>query len=406
MVADRERERAALARDALRGDRVGRLARLRDRDRERLRVEHREAVAELRRVLDVDGHPRPLLDQQTADHAGVAGRAAGRDRDAIDAEQLLVGQAEIEHDLAALEALADRLAERVGLLVDLLEHEGLVAALLGGSGIPGDRLGGALDVLAVQVEELRALGRDHDELAVADLLGLARVLEEGDDVRGEERLALAEADHHRALEARADDHLRVSAARRRRTRSGRGDRGRCAVRPRRVAFVVRLEQVGDDLGVRLGAEHVAVGDQPLLQHHVVLHDAVEHDREAVVAARERVRVGLRRTAVGGPARVPDAGRRRRAVRARDLLQDAQIADRADDLELIAVDQRDARRVVAAILETLQPADQERLADACAGVTDDAADGGTPRSRAPRVRRAQNTPSGQRRSGDAELPLYV
>ena len=40
-------------------------------------VEHREAVAELRGVLDVDGHPRPLLDQQAADHAGVAGGAAG-----------------------------------------------------------------------------------------------------------------------------------------------------------------------------------------------------------------------------------------------------------------------------------------------------------------------------------------
>ena len=261
-------------------------------------------------------------------------------------------------------------------------------------------------VLAVEVEQLGALGRDHDELAVADELGLARVLEERDDVRGEERLALAEADHHRALEARADDHLRVQ----RRDDAEREVAVQVEERAPHgldeIAFVVRLEQVRDDLGIRLGAEDVAVGDQLLLEHHVVLDDAVEHDREAVVAARERMRVGLRRTAVGGPARVADAGRGGRAVRARDLLEHAQIADRADDLELIAVDQRDARGVVAAVLETLEPADQERLADACAGVADDAADGGTPRSRAPRVRRAQNTPSGQRRSGDAELPLYV
>ena len=118
-------------------------------------------------------------------------------------------EAEVEHDLAALEALADRLAQRVRLLVDLLEHERLVAALLGGGGVPRDRLGVALDALAVEVEELRALGRDHDELAVADELRLARVLEEGDDVGGEERLAVAEPDHHRALQARADDHVRV-----------------------------------------------------------------------------------------------------------------------------------------------------------------------------------------------------
>ena len=72
LVADRERERAALARDALRGDRVGRLARLRDRDRERAVVDHGIAVAELRGVLDVHGQPGPLLDQEAADHAGVA----------------------------------------------------------------------------------------------------------------------------------------------------------------------------------------------------------------------------------------------------------------------------------------------------------------------------------------------
>ena len=48
---------------------------------------------------------------------------------------------------------------------------------------------------------------------------------------------------------------------------------------------MRLEQVRDDLGVRLGAEDVAVGDQPLLEHDVVLDDAVEHHGEAAVAAR-------------------------------------------------------------------------------------------------------------------------
>ena len=154
LVADRERERAALARDALRGDRVGRLARLRDGDRERALVDHGIAVAELGGVLDVDGEPGPLLDQQAADHAGMAGGAAGRDRDAVDREQLLVGEAGVEHDLAALEPLADRLAQRVGLLVDLLEHERLVAALLGGGGVPRDRLGVALDGGAVEIEQL------------------------------------------------------------------------------------------------------------------------------------------------------------------------------------------------------------------------------------------------------------
>ena len=105
-----------------------------------------------------------------------------------------------------------------------------------------------------------ALGRDHDELAVADELGLARVLEERDDVGGEERLALAQADDHRALQARAHDHLRVQR---------RDDAERevpVQVEERQahgldeIAVVVRLEQVGDDLGIGLGAERVTFGD--------------------------------------------------------------------------------------------------------------------------------------------------
>ena len=113
---------------------------------------------------------------------------------------------------------------------------------------------------AVEVEQLGALGRDHDELAVADELGLARVLQEGDDVGGEERLALAEPDHHRALQARAHDHLRVQ----RRDDAEREvpvqvEEGQ-AHGLDEVAVVVRLEQVRDDLGVGLGAERVAVGD--------------------------------------------------------------------------------------------------------------------------------------------------
>jgi hypothetical protein len=64
--------------------------------------------------------------------------------------------------------------------------------------------------------------------------------------------------------------------------------------------------VGHDLGIGLGAELVAVGEQRLLQLAVVLHDAVEGDRNlAVLTARERVRVLVADTAVRRPARVPE-----------------------------------------------------------------------------------------------------
>ncbi len=49
-----------------------------------------------------------------------------------------------------------------------------------------------------------------------------------------------------------------------------------------VALVVALDQVDDDLGVRLGAEAVAVGLKRLLQLAVVLDDPVQDDRDLLV----------------------------------------------------------------------------------------------------------------------------
>ena len=75
----------------------------------------------------------------------VAG-AAGDDHDPPSRGQV-VGQLELgEVDaLGARQAVGDRLGHRVGLLVDLLQHEGLVAALLGRVLVPVDLLGVALD---------------------------------------------------------------------------------------------------------------------------------------------------------------------------------------------------------------------------------------------------------------------
>ena len=142
-----------------------------------------------------------------------------------------------------------------------------------------------------------------------------------------------------------------------------------------VAVVDGLEQVGDDLGVRLGAELVAGGLELLLELAVVLDDPVQDDREvAFVAARQRVRVVLVHAAVGRPAGVPDAGRRQRAVRAGRFLEVREVPDRADVLEPVVLEKRDAGRVVAAELEALETRDQQVFRGATTDVPDDPAHG--------------------------------
>ena len=122
-------------------------------------ADDRVAVAVLGGDVDLDRHPRPLLDRVAADQAGVVRGSAGDDHDASQAAQeLVVDRAEVAEvdPVLAGGALADRLGDGVGLLVDLLEHERLVALLLGGLGVPVDLDDLALERLAVGGLELDA----------------------------------------------------------------------------------------------------------------------------------------------------------------------------------------------------------------------------------------------------------
>src|SRR5437773_8130430 len=118
---------------------------------------------------------------------------------------------------------------------------------------------------------------------------------------------------------------------------------------------------------------MAVGLEGRAQLAVVLDDAVEHDRELrAVAADERVRVRLGDCAVSRPARMAEARGRDGAVGTGGLLEVLEIADGADVLETIVLAERDAGRVVAAVLETLESIEQERLRLPPPDVSDDPA----------------------------------
>ena len=146
----------------------------------------------------------------------------------------------------------------------------------------------------------------------------------------------------------------------------------------------------DHLGVGLGGEHAARRQQALLERHVVLDDPVDDHVHAVAAVVVRVGVLLAHPPVRRPAGVADAGRRRArtatataAPRLRDPrpaprprvelgLQRVEVADGAHRLDPVLADHRDPRRVIAAVLELLQPGEQQLTGRAPADVADDAA----------------------------------
>ena len=224
-----------LARIAQRRQRVGGLARLRNEDRERARIERRLAVAELGGDIDFDRQVREPLEPVSRDHAGVIGGAAGGDRNALE-------RAEIERQLHRqrdalghhVEIMRERVADHFRLLVNFLRHEMAMVALV-------DEHHGRLRLEHVAVHDARRWRRGFrrcrvDDGAVAVLQIAHRVGEgrERDRVRAEIHRVVAEADRERRALAGADQQI-FFAGKQEREREGAAQPRQRRLRPPRPA---------------------------------------------------------------------------------------------------------------------------------------------------------------------------
>ena len=118
----------------------------------------------------------------------------------------------------------------------------------------------------------------------------------------------------------------------------------------------------DHLGVGLGGEGLAVGDEGGTQGVRVFDNAVVHEGEAAVRARVRVSVRDRGAPVRGPPGMPDAGVSvGGAVRVELFHEVDELTDRAAHVQASVRGQGDARRVVSAVLQARQTAEDHLAA---------------------------------------------
>ena len=212
--------------------------------------------------------------------------------------------------------------------MDLLAHEPVVAVLLGCRQVPVDVVAPALDRRAVEVGDRDALAGDRHDLVLPELQRLTGVLDEGRDVGPEEVLALADPYHQRAVAPRGHHPGGVE------TVDGH-ERERALETPARrlhgggqvtAGQQLELEQPRRDLGVGVRLQLVPGVLELGAQRGEVLDDPVVHQRDAAGRAEVRVRVGVGRRSVRGPAGVADAGRRlRERVVGQLLLEVGQLA---------------------------------------------------------------------------------
>src|SRR5262245_15053872 len=114
-------------------------------------------------------------------------------------------------------------------------------------------------------------------------------------------------------------------------------------------------QVGDHLGVGLGAELGTLLLELVAQLAEILDDSVVHDCKAVGGVRMRVALG--RLAVRRPAGVADAADARERLALEPRLEIAQLALGAAAGELTAFQRRNAGGIITAVFKPLERIDQ-------------------------------------------------
>ena len=151
-----------------------------------------------------------MLDGGARHHPGVEAGAAGHHEDLVDHAQVVVRHAHlVQVNRAAVDAADQRVAHRVGLLVDLLEHEVRIAALLGGLEVPRHFALLGLDLVAVHRRNADLARANLDDPVVVDHEeGVGPPVDRGDVRREVAGGRACPADERRAAPC-ADDQIRL-----------------------------------------------------------------------------------------------------------------------------------------------------------------------------------------------------
>ncbi len=323
---------------------------------------------------------RPLLHQVGAHVTGIAGRPAADQVHPLRTPQLVLDRVELRkrHLTGRRDAAPQRLLDGVRLLVDLLEGEMREAALLGGGDVPLDVRHRPIDRDAVEANDPHPIGADHRDVPLVEDHHVLCVLQDGGHVAGQETLTVAQPHDQRHVHPGADDLVgmivvhdtdRVRAAH---LVEGRADR------LDEIAGVLCLDQVDEHLGIGFAQEPMAGRLQAGLDLEIVLDDPVVDQRQLPGAVPMRMRVRIVGSTVRRPARVRDPGVACRRPAVQVLGQVGELARLLLDEDApLRGEERDACRVVAAILEPPQPVDQDRRSVSRTDVADDAAHGAPP-----------------------------
>jgi len=240
-------------------ERVHRFTGLRDNQYDAPRFEQRISIAELGTVIYLHGKSGEILDKELGQQAGVPGRTAAHGMQATQVGKHRPQALQIRQDhLAAVEidAAADHIRDRPGLLVDLLEHEVLVAVPGHGHRVPLHWCDLLLDEASGEIHDGGPVPTHHGNLPVVQEDHSLGVVQDRWHVRSDEHFPVAHAEDDAAGVAEAGSHQAVGFIRAHGHDSARATQLRQGLPYGRgqVAgplLVAAGHQMGDDLRVGL-----------------------------------------------------------------------------------------------------------------------------------------------------------
>lgn len=217
----------------------------------------------------------------------------------------------------------------------------------------------ALHRRVARIEHAHAIAAQFGGVALFQKDHLPGGLHDRRDIGGNEVFALAHADQQWAAHARADEALLLGLAHHRQRVGASEFLHRALQRAEEIARIGQMvmDQMRNDFGVGLRLEGVAERAQLFALFLVVFDDAVVHQRHA--GTDVRMRIGFGDAAMGGPAGMADAQGRAKLLGLRRLCHFRHPASAAHAAYLRAVQHRDAGGIIAPVLQTLEPFDEDR-----------------------------------------------
>ena len=210
-----------------------------------------------------------------------------------------------EINLPVMNSWADGLHDSIGLLHDLLYHEMGITAFFRSVNIPVDMFNLVLDTFAVAVHDGHSVLSENCKLPFAETENITGMLKERRNIGCYHILVLTEPDDQRPV--LTDCHylpwiIRKEDAEGIRTLELHLSTAHCG---NRVTAVIIIDKLGNDLGIRIAREGVAVRFEKSTELQIIFYYAVVYYCDLAAVSTVRMRIIIRRPSMGRPTGMTD-----------------------------------------------------------------------------------------------------